>query len=146
MIQYPRRVHNQLINIEIFAFQLQFLLPVLLPRCRCQFQFCVIIFQKKALFGSLPSSPQAWGARQLGLPWRFRFAINPNVWTKQLPCHSPCSRLALFLPRTTHATYLLTFPAEVPHIPSNRCALMLVAALSLSTSAANWFMYSSCLL
>ena len=33
----------------------------------------------------------------------------------------------------------------MPPIPSiNSCALMLVAALSLSTSAANWFMYSSC--
>ena len=57
-----------------------------------------------------------------------------------------CNRLSLLLLRTAHATYLLTFPPEVPPIPSISCVLILIAALSLSTSAANWFIYSSCLL
>ena len=57
-----------------------------------------------------------------------------------------CNRLALLLLRTAHTTYLLTFPPEVPPIPSISCVLILVAVLSLSTSAANWFIYSSCLL
>ena len=37
-----------------------------------------------------------------------------------------------------HATYLLTFRPEVPPIPFISCVLILVAAHSLSTSAANW--------
>ena len=66
-----------------------------------------------------------------------------------LACHSCeggwCKRLALLILCTAHATYLLTFPPEVPSISSISCVLMLVAALSLRTSAANWFIYSSCL-
>ena len=56
-----------------------------------------------------------------------------------------CNRLALLLLRTAHAIYLLTFPPEVQPIPSISCVLILVAALSLSTSADNSFIYSSCL-
>ena len=146
MIQYHRRVHNQLINIDIFVFQLQFLLPVLLPslqRCRCQFQFCVIISQKKDLWESSQLS-SSLGCSETGdtmdIPLRY-----------QSQCLNKTTSLSFSMEQvsaiaTAHATYLLTFPAEVPPIPSNSCALMLVAALLLSTSAANWFMYSSCLL
>ena len=61
------------------------------------------------------------------------------VGFKTLACHSgeggSCNRLALLLLRTAHATYLLTFPPEVPPTPSISCVLILVAALSLSTYA-----------
>ena len=56
------------------------------------------------------------------------------------------NRLALLLLRTANAIYLLTLPPEVPPIPSTSCVLILVIVLSPSTSAANWFLYSSCLL
>ena len=85
MIQYRRRICNQLINIEKFVFQLPFLLPVLLPplqRCRCQFQFCTILPRKNAPYVSLPSSSQAWGVRQLviavEIPLRYQFQC-PNL-------------------------------------------------------------------
>ena len=57
-----------------------------------------------------------------------------------------CNRLSLLLLRTAYATYLLTLPPEVPPILSISCVLILVAVLSLSTSAANWVIYSSCFL